>query len=185
VYKSRIFLGAVASASIFAMGVAGPAMASTSRVASPGPRSVLTSMTAPSTALTGVSPLFGGLTGFPFLGGLGNLGGGLTSINNESSGQVANAPLGIVTGALESSKTESSTGALSASSIPGLNSASGTLGSAAGAVSGLNSVTGETSAVNNAVSSLTDLPGLTSSVPGLSEVPGLGDLTGGLTSVGR
>jgi hypothetical protein len=183
VYKSRIFLGAVASASIFAMGVAGPAMASTSRVANAEPRSFVTSTAVPASALEGASPVFDDLSALPFLGGVSDL-NGLTNLSDASSGQIAGTTLGTVTGALQRAKTtagtDSSVADLGNTNVAGLGSG-GALSSAANAVPGLGSMGGYLGGTDDAVSDLTDLPGL-NSVPGLG---GLNGLTNGLTNLGH
>jgi len=144
VSKSRIFRGAVVSASvsasILAMGTAGPALASTSRAASAGPASSVL----PAGALTDASALrglAGNLIAMPFAAGVADRAAGTTGLSSKAPGSAVNSPAG---------------GDLGPAAVPGLSPATGSQPAPAGIMPALG-----------------DLGSITS-VLGLNSLPALG-----------
>jgi hypothetical protein len=173
VFKSRVFIGSIATASILGSGAlaaaAGPALAVTpsnhhgavakviGTVASPlgGANGAAHAISGTTRTVTGAAPvtgLLGGLAGLPILGGL------FSALQNAASGSA----LGAVGGAVHSV-----TGAL-----PGL----GSLGSSGGSLN---------SALGSATGALGSLTSATNSLPVLGSVTGaLSSLTGSLPVLG-
>jgi hypothetical protein len=200
VYKWRIFFGGIASASLLAGGVAGPALASVTSgqadqvvSSAPGnaPSSVL-GVVQPNSALEAL-PLAGlgdAAGGLPVLGDasgglpvLGNAGGSLPVLNNAGGSlPVLNNATGIASqpGVIDGNSAQAMTNALAGmpAAIPGVGAVTGDpAASLNGANSPLGSITGNLGGVPN------DVPDLSSDAS--DTVHGLDVVTGVLSGLAK